>query len=414
MTAINPITNLLSRKSAALVFARSLLCCALFFGCLNGSAWAQNSTPESPAPRVIVSLQRQGNHVLCPITVEGQKLRLVLDTGAHGIVLQNAALKRLHLSVRGAANLHGINGVERATVYQAETVEVGAFAGKLAFRGVPVYAMRDLDANFDGIFGLDFFRGVPVTWDLQADQLQLAPPPAPSENPSRVVVPFQTFPSFGIFVPVSVDGEKGWMLLDSGSDSTLLTEKAARTVANAKGIEPAKTWTQATEGVGGAQGQAALSQYTGNFALQLDALPGVPLGISPLTAASSAEAIFTDLEKINHTGLRFLGLLGMPFVDQFRAITFDYERKTLTLDGFTVRCRKTGDVSEVESIAVDRAARFFVPNGGQVFTNGTTTPVSPGEIVTLAPRARLEFFAPPAEQAATTSPQKIPAPLSVR
>ena len=378
-------------------------------------AQAQKTPTESPAPRVIVSLQRQGSRVLCPITVEGQTLRLVLDTGAHGIVLQAAALKRLHLSVRGAANLHGINGVERATVYQAETVEIGAFSGKLAFRGVPIYAMRDLDASFDGIFGIDFFRGVPVTWDLQADQLQLAQPSATTEKASRLVVPFQTFPSFGIFVPVSVDSEKGWMLLDSGSDSTLLTEQAARAVADAKGVEPAKTWTQVTDGVGGAQASTALSQYAGNFALQMDAIPGLPLGLSPLTAANSVEAIFSDLEKINHTGLRFLGLLGMPFVDQFRAITFDYENKTLTLEGVAIHSRKTGEATETESVVVERAVRFFVPNGGQIFAEGTAAPlpVSPGEVVTLAPRARLQFFALPFQQAATTNPQKT-TPLSDR
>jgi len=117
------------------------------------------------------------------LAINGKTSRLLLDTGASGILISSkladsAGLKR-------GSDIHvggfGEKSDTLAHVAYAESVKIG----EMEFRNCPVYVVDRMPSSEDGIIGTDVFANYLIEFDFPASTVQLSKlPPRPGEAPS--------------------------------------------------------------------------------------------------------------------------------------------------------------------------------------------------------------------------------------
>ncbi len=121
---------------------------------------------ESRAAGWLVSVELNGSH----------PLRLMLDTGARGLLVTPSAARSAKLERLGETEVGGFGtgGARRAELLLAESMRIG----ELAFANVMVAAANhDFPAELDGLIGLDLFRQFRITLDGKSSLLRLTPFP---------------------------------------------------------------------------------------------------------------------------------------------------------------------------------------------------------------------------------------------
>jgi predicted aspartyl protease len=187
-------------------------------------------------PHVVLPVVFRNHVPVVQATVKGQPLTMILDTGATGMVLTEAALKRLGLQTdanRPMTN-HGVGG------------ETQSFAGKLVdfeIAGMhvpdhPISVLPNASAmasrgQVDGLFGGDVIANFEVDLDLPHRQVTLY---AGRLCPTTVLppwsVPYETLDASGsanlrFVVPVELDGRKLTALIDTGAAGSIVAADVA-------------------------------------------------------------------------------------------------------------------------------------------------------------------------------------------
>ncbi len=187
-------------------------------------------------------------HILVDGSINGQKIAIMLDTGAANTLLFRPAAERLGLSPRPTkARMFGVGG--EATV---EVAEVGEFRIGEAVRTkwlLPVIGTRFVGA--DMILGEQFFQLVDVEFDLAHDAVRLFQ----SEGCVGVSLAYWAKDGVGVVdmsplsegepqvvVPVKVNGEPLHALFDSGASASFLDKGEAANLGatpDSPGVVPA-------------------------------------------------------------------------------------------------------------------------------------------------------------------------------
>ncbi len=172
------------------------------------------------------------NGILVAARINGGKpLRLLLDTGARGILIDSRVARNLGLETIVESRLGGFGdtGVGGSRVALARTV---AF-GDLAFEECLVEVTdHRLTAGADGVLGADVFERFRIGVDPQARVLQLTPFEDATANPAdRAHLGAQwSIPAVGfrnlLLVKSSVEGGKpGLFLVDTGAAFTAVSRE---------------------------------------------------------------------------------------------------------------------------------------------------------------------------------------------
>jgi tetratricopeptide (TPR) repeat protein len=118
------------------------------------------------------------------VTINGQASKLLLDTGASGILVSRklasqAGLKRVsEILVTGIGDKPGTQG----HIASANSVRIG----NLEFHNCQVEILDNLSAGEDGIIGVDVFSEFLIEIDFPGSRLRLSQlPPRPGEIPSK-------------------------------------------------------------------------------------------------------------------------------------------------------------------------------------------------------------------------------------
>jgi tetratricopeptide (TPR) repeat protein len=249
------------------------------------------------------------------VLINGKPVRLVLDTGAAGIVLSRAAAERIGLQRVTGAIVRGIGDNSKLTGgYQgiAEKFRIGDVEYSDAL-------IRVADQTFvgieDGLIGTNVMDEFQITLDFAAGKMRLDPLPQfhlGGDLPDRTVSPqmesaVRVF-RFGhlLLVPVRVGEAAGKMfVLDTGSASTLLSRDLAASVSNLNRSD--KT------GLRGLNGRVGDVYETGNLVLSFAGFEQKNLGITA----------FDTWELSHRLGTEISGFLGLPILDLF-TLTIDY------------------------------------------------------------------------------------------
>jgi hypothetical protein len=248
------------------------------------------------------------------VLVNGSPVKLVLDTGAAGIVMSRPAAERVGLTRLSDVTVRGIGDNAKGTGgYRAlaEHFRIGEVEYRDALVSVTEQSM---DGIQDGLIGSNVFSEFLITLDFANGKLRLVPLPGyrPGEDfQDRVESPEMRDATrvfrFGhiLLVPVRVGSREGLFVLDTGSAGTMMSYDLA--------AEVSKLNRDDKTALRGLSGRVSDVYQTGNVVLEF-------AGFAQKNLAMTA----IDTWELSHRlGTEISGFLGLPVLDLF-TLTIDY------------------------------------------------------------------------------------------
>ena len=180
-------------------------------------------TADAPPITFTTPYERSGDYVALPTLLNGQKMRLLFDTGGgFSIALNKSASKKLSLKPLGASIVRGVSGKEASTEARADTMTIGPES----FRAIPIDILGGDVGSEDGVFGVSNFDHYAVTIDFTDKKITLARgknavAPVPLPGRQAMTLPFHDLGG-DIIAGVNVEGREVWALVDTGADGDLI------------------------------------------------------------------------------------------------------------------------------------------------------------------------------------------------
>jgi clan AA aspartic protease (TIGR02281 family) len=209
------------------------------------------------------------NHLIVDGAINGQKIAIMLDTGATKSLILRSATERLGLTrqeVRGY-RIFGIGGETHVESANVDEFQIGQFTRK-NWR-VLVAGERDSGQDIAFILGEDFLYQVDVEFDLAHGAVRLFQPKDcdrvslaywATEGASEVDIEavFDAQPQ--IALTIEINGQPVRALLDSGAGTSVLDKSDAARL----GVTPDSPGVVAS-GSGGGLGRRSVDYWTGSF-----------------------------------------------------------------------------------------------------------------------------------------------------
>ncbi len=248
-----------------------------------------------------------------PVSINGgEAARLLLDTGAGGIIINANLAARFHVKRLASTTVGGLGdrGDTRGWVGLAERVRVGA----VEFRDAIVTVSESASvAGEQGLLGTDIFDAFLVTLDLPNGVMRLEPFPGTADDrPSDRG--FQNDPEMEriyrighmLMVPTSVSGsEPAMFVIDTGASQTLIGREFA--------AELAKLRSAAEVPLGGISGRID----------QVDAADDLKFKFGGFSVRCLDTLSINMKRHDDDLGMEVAGFLGFPMLKLF-SITLDY------------------------------------------------------------------------------------------
>ena len=280
------------------------------------------------------------NHLLVDGTVNGQKVAILLDTGAPSTLIFRATAERLGLPQRDPKNIrmYGMGGETK--VYVAEVKEFRI--GDAVRTNWQVYVAGKGDYGADMLLGEEFFRAVDVEFDLAHNAVRLYQP----KDCDGIGLAYWASSGIGevpildisaarpqIVIPVQINGQPLNALFDSGAASTVLYQAEAARL----GVTP-DTPGVVRSGKAAGLGDRTLDSWIGSF-------KSFTIGNETI---NDVDFFFTDFQKDatyaetgSHLPTKVSGLhsmlLGVDFLLAHRVLVAHSQRKVyFTYNGQTV------------------------------------------------------------------------------
>ncbi|HTU40809.1 MAG TPA: aspartyl protease family protein [Candidatus Aquilonibacter sp.] len=145
------------------------------------------TTTETPLLRLLVDPQHLRGYGL-PVSLNGHKSSLMLDTGASGILVKRSIAEHAGISKITATKVWGIGskGARNAFIGIADSIKIG----ELEFQNCPVEVMESRSvADEDGLIGADVFENFLVELDFPNEKLKLSQlPKRPGEMEQKLAL----------------------------------------------------------------------------------------------------------------------------------------------------------------------------------------------------------------------------------
>ena len=252
------------------------------------------------------------------------KLRLVLDTGASGILISRKAAEKAGVSPLSAATFRGFGDSGKLSAgYRgiAQRLHIGPIEFHDALVGV---SGQDSVGAEDGLIGTDVFAEFLVTLDFAAQKMRLDPLPdyQPGDDQPHdrsIVAGMQNFTRvfrFGhlLLIPGRLNGSReGLFVIDSGSAKTLISSGFAAELGNVTRDPRA--------GITGVSGRVADVYKTGDLLLEFAGFRQKNLGITAFDMWDISRRLGTEIS----------GFLGLPLLDLF-TLSIDYRDGLVNFD----------------------------------------------------------------------------------
>lgn len=129
------------------------------------------TAPGEDAGALLETAFDQARRMTVPVSIDGHgPFQFVVDTGANRSVVSSEIAAQLKLSAAGSAPVHGIAGVEPATLYKVGRMRVGsAFSNGLQLPSLPGAKL-----GADGLLGVDVLKNRRVTLDFMANRFEIS------------------------------------------------------------------------------------------------------------------------------------------------------------------------------------------------------------------------------------------------
>lgn len=195
---------------------------------VDDALFAKPETPDTVtftdgSRSATLPIEFHNNHLFIDAKIDGQPVKLLVDTGGANI-LTPAAAKRLGLAPEGKLAARGVGGSVDMGFANAKSLAMGAIeVAKPVFYVLDLGALPDVEGfDFDGLVGYEVFHRFGVTIDYDALKLTLAEPDAFTPPANATAVPFELDDNIPL-VSGSIDGVPARISVDTGSRSSLTT-----------------------------------------------------------------------------------------------------------------------------------------------------------------------------------------------
>jgi predicted aspartyl protease len=200
-----------------------------------------------------LNLKRAGNSFYVSCKLNGRAASLVVDTGASSTVISSGILRSLGMSLtKGEDNVYGAMGLAGKNIsggeikdFQVGPYQAGAqpvVAWDFSFRQsagrssrVGSHLASGVSSGMDGLLGIDFLHRHQAVIDCFRMHLFLKSPSTPSSSAvlsaglrtgGCTEIPMRRVSHRGLTVPTRINGRSGYLIVDTGSAFTLLSQHA--------------------------------------------------------------------------------------------------------------------------------------------------------------------------------------------
>ncbi len=254
----------------------------------------------------------------------GRPLKLLLDTGASGILVKQSVIDKAGLNHLGSFEAYGIGdkGPRGAFISVADTCSIGTLNYKTCLVRA-VEGKAPIAGDEDGLIGADVLAKYVIQIDFQKRLLHLTPQPERSPNTQgydRTIPPgeagFTRIFRVGHFllVPTMLNGKShGLFLLDTGSDFSNVDSTFARLSTKVRGNDYMR--------VKGVSGSVKDVFEADKAEVQFSRYRQSNIGLTSFNLNNSTD----------HQEVRLSGILGIPVLTMFR-LTIDYRNGLVNFD----------------------------------------------------------------------------------
>ncbi len=254
----------------------------------------------------------------------GRALRMLLDTGASGIVLRQKAVDKAELDHLGSGEAWGVGDKGKRKMFSA--VADTCTIASLKFKTCVIQATEGkgrVAGDDDGLIGADIFSDYLVSIDFQKHRLHLKPLPPRPPNPQgydRIISPeeanFTPVFRFGhaLFLSTRLNRKStGLFLIDTGAAISNVDSTFARLSTKVRSDYRTR--------VRGVSGEVNSVFEADKAELQFSHFQQSNLGLIAFNLNNQPE----------HQEVRMAGVLGMPVLVMFR-LTIDYRNGLVNFD----------------------------------------------------------------------------------
>lgn len=245
-----------------------------------------------------------------PVMVNGQgPFDFVIDTGADRTVVSDKLAARLALPDGGKVRLHAMGGSAQVNTVKIHTLSVSTNIKK----NIRAAALPRKYLGADGMLGIDSLKNQRIVMDFRDQTLRLEPSSMPEEtvkDSALIIVSARTKLGQLVMVDADANGEKLWVVVDTGAQNTVGNSRLKRTLS--RNIDPGAIKPIEMVDVIGRRTPAS---YTIVDKLRIG---GVQMG--------NAAVAFADAHPFRLFGLERKPsmLLGMESLRSFRRVSVDF------------------------------------------------------------------------------------------
>ena len=222
-------------KAMRMLSATALLGGLAFLSPVSGQpAPVPASTPSVEAPpegdEVSTLLEYdadKANRMTVPVNIDGSgPYRFVVDTGAERTVIATDLADRLNLNPGKTSTVHSMTEVSRIPTVIIPELEV---AGRMV-RGINAPALERGHLGAEGMLGVDSLQRQRIHFDFGRQEMTITPSKKREEKwpKDSIIVTARSVFGHLVLIDASVDGQKVWVIVDTGSQVTVANEALRR------------------------------------------------------------------------------------------------------------------------------------------------------------------------------------------
>jgi predicted aspartyl protease len=283
-------------------------------GCAAEDPYGPNAEGVCPLIReATMPIEMHRNMLFVRVTISGQPVKLLVDTGAEKTLLTEKTVERLHLP-RDHTHATRTYGIGNATAAWDALLPDGMVLGGVHFPidrvTVGQFGIADVGGNTaDGLLGADILLAFDLDLDLPKQQLTLyrarrqcpdATPPWPEPFIGLAGVATRRD---RLMVPFELDGVAGLAVVDTGAQLSSISERMAERMGVVQSVLSADR-TVVAHGAAPNQVEVRLHQFrelrVGPAVIEAPALPVVPM-----TSGMGDALVGADFLKGRRTWLSF-------------------------------------------------------------------------------------------------------------
>jgi predicted aspartyl protease len=259
--------------------------------------------------------------------------RFVVDTGAERTVVSRQVAGELKLKAGQPTRVHSMSEASEVATVVIPTLEIGL----KKVRGINAPSFEQSNLGADGILGVDTLKSQRVLFDFTGRQMTITSSmaPQPQWSPDAIVISARSRFGHLIVADASVDGERVWVIVDTGSQVTVGNSALKKKLIDRKRL-------------GASQPIELVSVTGGAIAAQLTQTRRIRIGgvdINDLPIAFADVHPFKQLDLMDRPAL----LLGMDALQLFSRVSIDFSTRKLTL----LRPLSIGDAVRMASARAD-------------------------------------------------------------